>query len=280
MNSPPPKRIKLELFESPTTSHGTPAETPPETQADDADPEDGEHCSICLQPYTDRTMVPTCSHEFCFECLLIWTGLSPLRTYYCAFHSDGLRADQSRRCPLCAQDIGQYLMHNIRSKYDYQKHYLAPLRTSPKPQAVIAARADARRRAERRREIEWGRRRRRDREEADDLERAVEKRKWVYRNGLYAKVSISHLRSGHSANAAGHQNNCTRLAWTHTLCMRRYPSLLTKNGLDIARRVKHLHEIPSISHSLPIHGIARLCLTRDNIYSTGINGMAWARRRG
>lgn len=99
-------------------------------------------------------------------------------------------ADQSRRCPLCSQDIGKYVMHNIRSKYDYQKHYLTPLRTSPNPQAAAAVRADARRRAERRREVEWGRRRRRELDEADELERAIEKRRWVYRNRLYAKVSF------------------------------------------------------------------------------------------
>ena len=79
-------------------------------------------------------------------------------------------------------------MHNIRSKYDYQKHYLTPLRTSPQPEAATIVRAQARRRAERRREVEWGRRRRQI-EEADELERAIEKRRWVYRNNLYAKVS-------------------------------------------------------------------------------------------
>lgn len=82
-------------------------------------------------------------------------------------------------------------MHNIRSKYDYQKHYLAPLRTSPQPQNVAAVRADARRRAVRRREVEWGRRRRRELEETDHLERAIEKRKWVYRHNLFAMVRTS-----------------------------------------------------------------------------------------
>ncbi len=80
-------------------------------------------------------------------------------------------------------------MHHIRGKYDYQKYYLIPLRTSPAPQNPAAVRADARRRAERRRNIEWGRRRRREVEEADELERAIEKRRWVYRHKLYAKVS-------------------------------------------------------------------------------------------
>ena len=42
-------------------------------QLDVDDPEDC--CTICLQPLSDRTIIPTCSHEFCFECLLLWTGL-------------------------------------------------------------------------------------------------------------------------------------------------------------------------------------------------------------
>ncbi|KAH9847759.1 hypothetical protein C2E23DRAFT_871621 [Lenzites betulinus] len=163
MDSPPLKRVKLE--QSPTLA------TEPQLDAvgaEDTEDADGDHCSICLQPYADRTVIPTCSHEFCFECLLIWT-------------------EQSRRCPLCSQDIGKYLMHHIRSKYDYQKHYLAPLRTSPEPQAIAAARNNARQRAAHRREVEWGRRRRREMEELDELERAIEKRRWVYRHRLYAK---------------------------------------------------------------------------------------------
>ena len=82
-------------------------------------------------------------------------------------------------------------MHNIRSKYDYQKHYLPPLRTSPQSESPAVVQANARQRAARRREIVWGQRRRREVEEADELERAVEKRRWVYRHRLYAKVSRS-----------------------------------------------------------------------------------------
>ncbi len=112
-----------------------------------------------------------------------------------AFHSFNLIAgthghiEQSRRCPLCSQDIGKYLMHHIRSKYDYQKHYLAPLRSADEPQAVAAARQHARQRAVRRREVEWGRRRQQQLEELDELERAIEKRRWVYRHEFYAMVS-------------------------------------------------------------------------------------------
>ena len=35
---------------------------------------DGDHCSICLQEYVDRCVLPDCAHEFCFECILMWTG--------------------------------------------------------------------------------------------------------------------------------------------------------------------------------------------------------------
>ncbi|KDQ51791.1 hypothetical protein JAAARDRAFT_139755 [Jaapia argillacea MUCL 33604] len=164
--NPPSKRIKLESSPSPPPPsqdhHSTPI--PPE------DPEE-DNCSICLQPVVDRTIIPTCSHEFCFECLLVWT-------------------EQSRRCPLCTQPIGEggaYLIHKIRSKYDYQKHYLPPLRTSPAPlQPLAAGRADGRRRAPRR-ERQWGRRERREREEADALETAIRKRRWIYEHDLYAK---------------------------------------------------------------------------------------------
>lgn len=107
--------------------------------------------------------------------------------------------EQSRRCPLCSQNIGEYVIHQIRSKYDYQKHYLTPLRTSPKPRdATATARQIARRRAEIRREREWGRRQHREQEEADELERAIEKRRWVYRHHLYAKVSARYKDRCHS----------------------------------------------------------------------------------
>jgi E3 ubiquitin-protein ligase Topors len=39
---------------------------------------DEDHCSICLQAIVDRALIPECSHEFCFECLMIWTGKNPL----------------------------------------------------------------------------------------------------------------------------------------------------------------------------------------------------------
>ncbi|KAI0631389.1 hypothetical protein C8Q77DRAFT_1126524 [Trametes polyzona] len=73
MDSPPAKRLKLEQLDEALRPADTASGTLPAELEEDAD---GEHCSICLQPYDDRTMIPTCSHEFCFECLLIWTGMS------------------------------------------------------------------------------------------------------------------------------------------------------------------------------------------------------------
>ncbi|KAK0439693.1 uncharacterized protein EV420DRAFT_1279459, partial [Desarmillaria tabescens] len=123
-----------------------------------------DNCSICLQSLVDRTVIPTCSHEFCFDCLVVWT-------------------EQSRKCPLCAQTIGEYLIHRIRSRYDYQKHYLAPLsKPGLLPLRVVPNQQPEVRRRRRRRE-----RAKRDQDEADKLERSIEMRRWVYEHGLYAK---------------------------------------------------------------------------------------------
>ena len=39
---------------------------------------DEDHCTICLQAIVDRALIPECSHEFCFECLMIWSGKKSL----------------------------------------------------------------------------------------------------------------------------------------------------------------------------------------------------------
>ncbi|KAK0199285.1 hypothetical protein DFS33DRAFT_1369250 [Desarmillaria ectypa] len=148
--SPPRKRVKLE--------------SPPPLQ--EIQDEEEDNCSICLQALVDRTVVPTCSHEFCFDCLVVWT-------------------EQSRKCPLCAQTIGGYLIHRIRSRYDYQKHYLAPLsKPGLLPLQVVPRHEPEPEVRRRRRRRAWGRR---DQDEADKLERSIEKRRWVYEHRLYAK---------------------------------------------------------------------------------------------
>ena len=87
--------------------------------------------------------------------------------------------EQSRRCPLCSGQIGDYLIHDIRSKYDFSKHYLTPLRVSPRPERLSVRIPGGRQ--TRRRDVRWGRDERRERErrlrEADELERAIEKRR-------------------------------------------------------------------------------------------------------
>lgn len=105
------------------------------------------------------------------------------------------RTEQSRRCPLCSQQIREYLIHHIRSKFDYQKHFLPPLlRHSPDSSSLPLTRLHntAPSRGGRVRERTWGRRARvhaEEREAADGLDRAIARRKWVYEHRLFAKVS-------------------------------------------------------------------------------------------
>ncbi|KAF5368010.1 hypothetical protein D9758_004375 [Tetrapyrgos nigripes] len=163
--SPPAKRPKLEAAED------DPEKLEKEKDASEEIPEDLEenNCSICLQPMRDRTLLPVCSHEFCFECLLIWS-------------------EKSRRCPLCTQNMGEHVIHHIRGRYDYQKHYLPPLRSkSPQMLPMARTRAPTIHRRIPREIRERSRRERREREEADRLDRAIERRKWIYRHDLYAK---------------------------------------------------------------------------------------------
>ncbi|KAI5998528.1 hypothetical protein F5J12DRAFT_724781 [Pisolithus orientalis] len=156
-----------------------------------------EHCTICLQPFLDRAIIPTCAHEFCFECILLW-------------------AEQSRKCPLCNRPFdsssstdtgGSYLIHHIRSKYDYQKYYLPPRPSSPAPSGPaveagldLGERSQLQRTIRRRRERQWGSRRapqEQEQERAEEqLEQAIARRRWVYEWGLYAKhvASNRHTR--------------------------------------------------------------------------------------
>jgi hypothetical protein len=64
-----PKRIKLELSPSPRLT-----DDPAVSNDEQFDP---DHCVSCLQSLVDRTVIPTCSHEFCFECISLWAGESP-----------------------------------------------------------------------------------------------------------------------------------------------------------------------------------------------------------
>ncbi|KAG9015913.1 hypothetical protein FRB90_004191 [Tulasnella sp. 427] len=77
------------------------------------------------------------------------------------------------------------MIHDIRSQYDFSRYHLPPLRTSPPP-VLSLSQASARRRRPAP-QIRWGRSGGRNTQEQDDFDRAVERRKWVYRHRLYAK---------------------------------------------------------------------------------------------
>ena len=70
--SPPPKRIRLE---SDPLHAGRRADIEPaEDEGPSEDVVSELQCSICLQEIVDRTVIPTCSHEFCLECIRLWSG--------------------------------------------------------------------------------------------------------------------------------------------------------------------------------------------------------------
>ena len=153
--------------------------------------------------------------------------------------------EQSRRCPLCSQAIGEYLIHSIRSRYDYRKHYLPPLRSSPPPSRPAQTNTVLQNtRQRRRREREWGTRAS-ESDEADKLERSIAKRRWIYRHDLYAKVCLS------------------------LLCSSLFP-LLTRVVFHMIFKaccIQCLHEISPISYNRPIRCISRSYITYDNIFT-------------
>ncbi|KAH0835477.1 hypothetical protein J3R83DRAFT_9142 [Lanmaoa asiatica] len=67
--STPSKRIKLDPSPSPS-----PNDENPKDSIGDLDSLEQVHCTICLQSFLDRTIIPVCAHEFCFECILLWSG--------------------------------------------------------------------------------------------------------------------------------------------------------------------------------------------------------------
>lgn len=75
--SPSPKRVKLDASELDDDRDSVPKRE--ETERDEIDleqpdEEEAEHCAICLQSFLDKTIIPACAHEFCFDCLLLWSG--------------------------------------------------------------------------------------------------------------------------------------------------------------------------------------------------------------
>lgn len=175
------------LEASPSNHMNYPAS--PETDIDSDD-----SCIICLQRIVDRTVLQCTHDQFCFECAIIWTSKpdSSLRRYTYRILNEMIASEQSRKCPLCSFEIGTYVIHEIRSQYDYQKYYLPPLNTPLETRHALQAQVQANVRR-RQRPIQWGRQNGHDEaDSSNSFERAVEKRRWVYRNKLYAKVSHHH----------------------------------------------------------------------------------------
>jgi len=182
--SPPPKRIRLASDQPHAGRRGAVELAEDERKNEDVVSE--LQCSICLQDTVDRTVIPTCSHEFCFGCIRLWSGKRISDILSKASFSWPL--EQSRRCPLCSQSIGTYLIHNIRSKYDFRKYFLTPLHTSSPSVEIIRLRDETVRRRRTAREREREQRLRQERQESDRLQRAIARRRWIYEHGLYAKV--------------------------------------------------------------------------------------------
>ncbi|KAG1814797.1 hypothetical protein EV424DRAFT_1325857, partial [Suillus variegatus] len=86
----------------------------------------------------------------------------------------------SQKCPLCSQLTGEY---HIRSQFNYQKYYLPPPRSSS-PQILPTGESHVRVAQRACRNRYWGRR---DRHDADELKRAIARRRRVSQSHLYAK---------------------------------------------------------------------------------------------
>jgi E3 ubiquitin-protein ligase Topors len=89
--------------------------------------------------------------------------------------------------------MGDYLIHDIRSRFDYRKHYLTPLTpNSPQPLLPLQTTAalEARNAARRRRGDRERRRRHEELDERDKLELSIAFRRWIYKHDLYAKVCV------------------------------------------------------------------------------------------
>ncbi|PWN47048.1 hypothetical protein IE53DRAFT_321916, partial [Violaceomyces palustris] len=157
---------------------GTQVEVQSEPPPEDVEDEDGGEsededeppsCLICLGEVEDMAILPHCKHAcFCFECIVKWATLK-------------------RRCPLCNQDVGPFIIHSVRSQEDYLKHSLRPLhledpllasrnRWRTTRSGLVQGQRDD---EERRRKIEH--------KEMLRVDRALRKRKEIYRLGLYAK---------------------------------------------------------------------------------------------
>ncbi|KAM0751621.1 hypothetical protein T439DRAFT_214668 [Meredithblackwellia eburnea MCA 4105] len=158
-------------------------------QASD-DLDEPPHCAICLSPVDNKAIITPCHHaDFCFACIRPWT-------------------DQSRRCPLCLGNI-QSLLYNIRSDKDFQTYHLqalsitsgasssASLFSSTGPSSSGRNGVPSSRYTSIPRHAFYGRQRDDTETWRETLEeRAIERRRYIYREGLYAKHVASNRYTG------------------------------------------------------------------------------------
>lgn len=132
---------------------------------------DNDNCVICLQSIIDRTILPQCSHDcHCFACILEWIK-------------------HSNKCPLCVADIGPYIIHNVRSKHDYKRHFISPT-LSPRNSDrayLVASNVTRERRASMAAFQRSQQRRREEARRKQEEDAALAMRRYVYQNVLYAK---------------------------------------------------------------------------------------------
>ncbi|GAA5916046.1 uncharacterized protein JCM6883_001982 [Sporobolomyces salmoneus] len=147
-----------------------------------------ELCAICLAPIDNKTVIYPCHHgQFCWNCIRAWT-------------------DQSRKCPLCLGPI-EHLIHNIRSTKDYSTYHLLPLHTlqssgsstsitpsSSRPRRPLSTSASLPRHALYGRQAIQTLDSPTPRERLEEI--ALERRKYIYREGLYAKHVASNRYTG------------------------------------------------------------------------------------
>lgn len=150
-----------------------------------------EHCLICLQKIADRytillngsfdaliklprTILPACSHDvYCFQCLLVW--LKQSKKVCPSLYKTFQKLMTFHQCPLCSVEIGPFVIHSVRSKNDYQRHYITPILSPKSPTAETR-----RQRQLRERELLHH----------DEMENALHRRRFIYQYNLYAKVAF------------------------------------------------------------------------------------------
>ncbi|PKI83674.1 RING-type E3 ubiquitin transferase [Malassezia vespertilionis] len=141
---------------------------------------DEENCAICLEQVVDRCVLPKCFHScFCFDCAVEWIRVQ----------------QETKKCPLCMTPVGDHILHNLDPALsNFAIFYVHDARTDkPAVQSVHAAGDDAlldiqtqdtpRREPPSIAELQ----RREEAQQRRKQNRALERRRGVYRNRTFAK---------------------------------------------------------------------------------------------